>query len=125
MLSMRILPILMLLAPTPVFAACHVDQFAFSFAGGGTTSTTSASADSGSVCTIHVSHARKSGIDSVTIAGSPHHGSAQASGESADYIVTYKSAAGYRGSDQFSFAVKGGSSKGSGTATVVVNVDIH
>jgi hypothetical protein len=121
--TIRFLPVFLLLSPTPVFAACHVDQFAFG--GGGTTSTTSASADGGSLCTIHIRPGTKTGLDSVTIANRPQHGSANASGDSTDYLVTYKAPGGYRGADQFSIAIKGASPKGSGTATVVVNVNIH
>ena len=125
MLSMRILPILMLVAPTPVFAKCHHDPVAFTFAGN-PTSTTSASADSGSVCKWHFQNgARGGGVDSITVASAPRHDSASATGESVDYNVIYKSASGYRGSDQFSFAIKGADARGPGTATVVVNIDIH
>ena len=124
MVSMRILPILILLAPTPVFAACHVEPFLFRL---GSSSSASVSADSGSICTIHFhSNGRRvTGYDSVTISSAPKHGSANASGDSSDYAVTYKSAGGYKGSDQFSIAVKGSSSYGPGTADIQVNVDIH
>ena len=87
---------------------------------------TSASVDSGSVCKWHFQNGtRGGGVDSITVASAPRHGSASATGESVDYNVIYKSASGYRGSDPFSFAVKGADVRGPGTATVVVNVDVH
>ena len=124
MLSLRVLPILMLLSPTPVFAGCHRERINFYFAGDPTLST-SASVDSGSDCTWHFWNGRSGGIASLTIVSAPRHGSANASGDSPVYFVTYKAAGGYRGPDQFSYAAKGGDTHGSGTVTVVVKLDIH
>jgi hypothetical protein len=110
--------------PVSAHAECRVDPYRFSFAGGDGTFPVTATVDSGGQCVFRPQAGHNSGIESVTISSTPTHGSSSASGSSTSPTIIYKSKNGYHGQDQFSFAVKGGSSRGVGTATMQVTITV-
>lgn len=100
-------------------AACQVDRFGF---GPGETSRTTMSVSSGQSCGVIVHAGPNSRFDSVAIAARPRNGSLESR---SGVGVTYRSRAGYRGPDSFSFTITGRMARGTGTATIAVSVNVQ
>ena len=102
-------------------AGCHIERFRFFF---GSDTSTTGNVTSGSTCTIEPGAGRGSGIESVSISQPPQHGSASASGSSVYPKITYRPSAGYKGPDEFTFAITGGGKRLQGTSNVHVTMDV-
>ena len=79
-------------------------------------------ADSGKLCPFHFT---APDLEEARIVRQPQHGAATYSGSIEHVMIDYKSAAGYKGTDQFVFSVTGGSPKNNGTANVAVDADVQ
>jgi len=100
-------------------AECQVDRFSF---GPGQTTETGMSVGSGQSCGVIVYAGARSRFDSVAIVARPRNGSlVPRSGVG----VTYRSKPGYRGPDSFSFTITGQMTRGAGTATIRVSVNVR
>jgi hypothetical protein len=107
---------------TPSGAKCHFDSFrmVFGFDGAQT-----GQADSGKECSIHPQAFAGAGIESITIVRQPKHGSATSNFSISDATITYKSAPGYKGPDDFVYAEKGGGSRFHGTSNIKASMTVN
>jgi hypothetical protein len=113
--------ILLLLAATPCKAECHVDRFNFYH---GSEVPVTMHASSGAPCSVKFTNGRNSNIDSIAITQQPAHGAASWNGSTAAPAVSYKSSAGYKGQDEFTFDITGASARSTSPASVRVSVDV-
>ncbi|MGO4871173.1 MAG: hypothetical protein ACLPGW_11275 [Roseiarcus sp.] len=83
-------------------------------------------ADSGKACGFSVSAAGQTGVGSFRIARPPQHGVAGLAEDSGMPVVGYRSAAGYRGPDEFVVTFVGGNARVQAMATSVhVYLDVR
>jgi hypothetical protein len=102
-------PLVILLGSTPSSANCYFEKVTFLF---GDAHPQRAEADSGKDCTEVFSSGRNAGVSSIAIVRRPKHGSASWNGSVGYPSLTYRSAPGYRGPDDFVYAVTGGGGTG-------------
>jgi hypothetical protein len=114
-------PMLLLLAATPCKAECHVDHFNYYH---GSEAPAAMHASSGAPCLMKFTNGGKSNIDSIVITKQANHGTASWNGSTAYPWVSYKSSAGYKGQDEFSFDISGASARSTSPASVRVSVDV-
>ncbi len=103
-------------------AACQFDLAKFFF---GFDNIVKGEADSGKPCGFGVSTSGGADAGAFRIAQPPHHGVAAAGEDSGLPVIGYRSAAGYRGPDEFVMVFIGGNARVPGqTTTVHVYVDV-
>ena len=112
---------LLFLAATPCIAECHINPWKFFY---GSEVPATIHAASGEACVMAFSMGRNSNMDSLAITEQPKHGAASWNGLIGYPAVSYTSSRGYRGRDEFVFAVSGKSRSREGAATVRVSVDV-
>ena len=104
-------------------AACRFDYARLYF---GFENPLKGDADSGKACGFGLSAAMSAGGNSFRIAQPPHHGVAGIADSSGMPVVGYRSAAGYRGPDEFIVSFVGGNARMSDQASGVhVYVDVR
>jgi hypothetical protein len=113
--------VLLLLAATPSQAECHHDYFRF-YHGSEVSATMRVS--SGAPCSIKFTNSGRSNIDSIAITKQASHGTASWNGSTAYPGVSYRSAPGYKGDDEFSFDISGARARSTSPASVRVSVDV-
>jgi hypothetical protein len=107
------------LCSTPAWAGCKVDPFHFYF---GSDTSAEAHITGGGPCKITLAMGRNSGIESIAITEAAKHGSASTNGSPAYPEIYYRPGPGFRGSDQFTFTVKGGGTRLQGPSNVRVSI---
>ena len=86
---------------TPVEAGCRVGGFIFAW---GSDTSANMLVTGGSTCAINLRAGSRSAFESIRINSRPAHGTA---GSSGSYSVAYRPTPGFRGTDSFTFTVRG------------------
>ena len=107
---------LLLSSATPGQAECHVDQFRFQV---NFDTSTKMRVTSGAQCTIKLNF--RGPIETVAVPTPARHGVASYNGAIGYPKITYRSSAGYKGADSFTFSL---TNKGA-VANVQVSVDVE
>ena len=104
-------------------AACRFDFAKLYF---GFENPTKLHADSGTACGFAISSTMSAGTHSYRVAQPPHHGVAGIADNSGMPVVGYRSAAGYRGPDEFLVSFVGGNARVPDQASSIhVYVDVQ
>ena len=111
--------LVILASSTPSSAKCRFNIVHFFY---GSDLAQTAEADSGRECSTTFDNSRGAGMTSIQVVRQPKHGVATWNGSVAYAKVTYKSAPGYTGPDDFVYAITGASAKRQGTANIAVSL---
>jgi len=104
------------------FASCTIQPYRYFF---GSDTSTTGTVTGGSTCTTKPGALRGAGLAEIKISEPAKHGVAATNGSVSYPEVTYKPKAGYKGPDDFVFAITGGGARLQGTSKIHVTMDVQ